>query len=256
MRGKSASTPEASTEASFPITRVNLGEVVKATLSHGTDADVLYLLDCCHASSLAIDGRRELLAACGITQVTPSAGGGDSFTRVLVDALRAANGVPMTVAQLHGSLISSYYDNELTTMPIHAELSEELCRSRSIILSPLIGNSTRSPPHLQGRQPFASPATAPKVLLSVRLSGVTAPLTAKQWTRWLTSNLPTGIQDIYVTVEGFYPAKSAMMLFLLPVVVWSVLRGNKAYELVSFTRGSNVLKQSLGMKIEEPSLGK
>ena len=232
------------------VTRINLSEVVQATLNHGTDADVLYILDCCHASSIAIDGRRELLAACGIDRLTPGAGSAESFTRVLVEVLQSANGIPMTVAQLHGALISSYYKNNLATIPIHAELSEELARSGSIVLSPLVGTSTKSPLHLKGKQPFESPMAAPRVLLSVRLADVGSPPSAEVWKRWLTTNMPPGVQDVDVTLEGFFPTKSAMVLFMLPVVVWSVLRGNQAYEFMAFTRGPNLLAQSLERKVE------
>lgn len=54
-------------------------------------ADVLFLLDCCYASSAgtrgALDGAKEVLAACSMEDVTTGVHN-NSFTRILIEELR------------------------------------------------------------------------------------------------------------------------------------------------------------------------
>ena len=215
--------------------RINLKNVVETTLSEATNADVLYIRDSCYASSAAIKGRRELLAACGTSQASEGAGSdhGQSFTRVLTDILVSAQGFSMTVAQLHGYMSGSYPRSELMAAPIHAELSQALRRDGSIVLAPLRCHSTTLDPlHALQPQPFTT-SPRPKAFISVRLSDWNGPPDVDQWARWLSEHLPLGIEDVDIKLEGFYRTKTAIMLVLMPVVVWSVLRSRDTYEFVS-----------------------
>ena len=167
---------------------VDFSEAAMHTIDSVTQADVLYILDCCFAASFAIQGRRELLAACGIEHKTPQAGF-ESFTRVLIQSLEKINGAPITVAHLHGYMFSQYYEDVLSTTPIHVEFSERMQASGSIVLARLVRGSTKLPPHRQvAPQPIPRDVpNPPKVLLSITLSDRSDPPSADQWKAWLRS---------------------------------------------------------------------
>ena len=202
-------------------------------------SDILYIMDCCYASSVAIEGTKELLAACAIDRTTPGAGHPGSFIRVLVETLERANGNQFTIAQLHGMMTRAYYQNELTTTPVHVELSAEMVARGSIVLAPLTNGSTAVAPHQRVPRPFGTPNLNPKVLISVHLSDVKSSPNAQQWIQWLSSHLPSGIEEIQVELVGSYQAASSILLVLLPVEVWTVLRGDPAYVFVSIVTSGN-----------------
>ena len=208
--------------------------------------DVLYILDCCYASSTAIGGTKELLAACAIDRTTPGAGFPGSFTSVLVETLKRAEGCQFTVAQLHGKMTREFYDHELTTSPVHVELSAEMVTYGSIVLAPLRNGSTSVTPHQKVLRPFGTSKSEPKVLVSVHLSDIKTPPNTQQWTQWLSSHLPSGVEEIRIELVGFYQTTSSILLVTLPVEVRTVLRGDPAYVFVSIVTSGNMISESTG----------
>lgn len=223
------------------------------------DSDVLYILDCCYASSLAIMGKRELLAATAIDRPAPGAGSPDSFTRVLIETLNKANGRAFTAAQLHAEMTRSYYKNELTTTPVHVELSGAMVTKGSIVLAPLRNGSTAVPPHIQSPRPFGTLKVQPKILLSVHLSDLETPPSVQQWTNWLSSHLPSGTEDTEINMEQFFPGFPSYLLISMPVEVWTVLRGDPANVFVGVVRSGgvkhgteDVVRGVAGLTLREP----
>lgn len=82
----------------------------------------LQIMDRCFATSVAISGTKDLLAASGIDRPAPGSITAGS-SRVLVENKTRLNDKSAMVAQLHAELIRSSYKHELTTMSVHIQLS-------------------------------------------------------------------------------------------------------------------------------------
>ncbi|MCJ1321289.1 hypothetical protein MMC15_006633 [Xylographa vitiligo] len=191
-------------------------------------------------------GTKELLAACAIDRTIPGAGHPGCFTRVLVETLARANGRQFTVAQLHGAMTRAFYENELTTTPVHVELSAEMVTKGSIVLAPLRNGSTTVAPPQKATGPFGAPKSNPKVLISVHLSDVQSPPSAQQWIQWLASHMPSGVEEMQIELVGFYHASSSVLLVTMPVEVWTVLRGDPAYVFIAIVNSANMIPGSTG----------
>ncbi|MCJ1396177.1 hypothetical protein MMC18_009066 [Xylographa bjoerkii] len=226
---------------------INLTGIMTTVVEELHASNVLYILDCCYASSFAICGTKELLAACAIDRTTPGAGHPGSFSRVLAETLTNANGRQFTIAQLHGAMTRAFYENELTTTPVHVELSTEMVTHGSIVLAPLTNGSTATAPHQQVSRPFGAPRSNPKVLVSVHLSDVKTPPNAQQWIQWLSSHMPSGVEEIQIDLVGFYQTSSFILLVTMPIEVWTVLRGDAAYVFISIVTSSNMMPVSTSL---------
>jgi hypothetical protein len=87
------------------------------------EGDVLYIIDTCYFSSVAIGNPRETLAASAIEMRSDSRLQGlQSFTQAFCATIRADTN-PATVAQIHARLVSEWMDsskgNHLQTTPVH-----------------------------------------------------------------------------------------------------------------------------------------
>ena len=205
-----------------------------------SDAHFLFLLDCCFASSAVFSAKGEVLAASAIDRVTPSSGQQESFSRVLASTLLALNGRPITVAQLHGKLMRDYYDGDLKTTPVHTELSDDLARSGSIVLAPL-QDAPAPPPRNKRENPWPATANEPKILIAVTLSDTEQVPDVTQWKRGLMRDLPSGIEDIDITLTGFYTGQSALLVVKVPIAVWSALVSRPGYRFLGMTRSDNLV---------------
>lgn len=189
-------------------------------------------------------GTKELLAASAIDRPAPGAGSPASFTRVLIDTLTEAKGRECTVAQLHAELTRAYYRNELTTTPIHVELSADMVSKGSLVLAPLRNGSTAVTPSERNPHPFGTSKVQLRILLAIHLSDIDKPPSVQQWTNWLSSHLPSGIEEIEVLLEELFKAFSSCFLVSMPVEVWSVLRGNPAYVYVGVISSSGMMHRA------------
>ena len=238
------------------VTTVNLSMVIQSTVESVAISDVLYIIDACYASSVAIMGTKELLAAAAIDRFAPGAGTEGSFTRALVEHLENLGGTTTTVSQIHAALIRSFYKNELTTTPVHIELSNERRAKGSIILAPLEPSGSPPPSHsprskretnTTTRPTVTSGSLDPRVLLAIHLSANRTPLDAKQWITWLTSNLPSDIDSINIEPVGLFKTSSSILLLTIPLDVWSALRGDPDYEFVSIVTSGNLMRDESGV---------
>ncbi|MCJ1382965.1 hypothetical protein MMC17_006078 [Xylographa soralifera] len=225
---------------------INLTGIMTTVVEQVHPSNVLYILDCCYASSLPIRGTKELIAACAINRTTPGAGHPGIFTRVLAETLANANGRQFTIAQLHGAMTRAFFENKLTTPPVHVELSAEMVTHGSIVIAPLKNGSTATAPHQQMSRPFSALRSNPKALVSVHLSDVKTPPYAQQWTQWLSSHIPSGVEEIQIDLVGFYQTSSSILLVTMPVEVWTVLRGDPAYVFISIVTSGNMMPGSTG----------
>ena len=198
------------------------------------EGDVLYILDACYSSSIAIDNLRETLAASAIEMTSDSRLKGlQSFTQALCSTIRADTS-PATVVQIHARLVSEWMDaskgNHLQTTPVHKAAAS--LETPSIILAPLCADS---PPTGLAKPQGQSAA---KVLISVTLDD-DVPLNLAEWKHWLRTQIPAGVANI--EVAGVFESCSKVVLLQLPVAVWDMLPDRRAYSFVGYVRSPNLL---------------
>jgi hypothetical protein len=201
-----------------------------------TISDVLVILDCCYASSTAVDNSTgpEVLAA-STWHTTAGAALHTSFTQNLLDELKRLNGNSASVASIYAQIHRSTKPyTDIATCPLHlAKIGRD-----SIILSKLWPPTIKNQTIIGPLQPNDE-----RVVISVHLSdhnGVTPDL--GQWTAWLASNLPSHISKTQITIEGVFDTDSIVILVSMPLEVWTMLPdADGAYGFVSFVKSSNRL---------------
>jgi hypothetical protein len=151
-----------------------------------TDGDVLYLLDCCQATSMAKgirSGTQELIAACG----THDRAGGDrpnGFTQALIVELREIKGRRYSASLLHEVMVDNERKHGLEVTPVHVFRSGQSDPS-SIAIRPLNTESriadTASGPH-SDVPPFSQSC---RVLISVSFENDDVAPILTEWHKWL-----------------------------------------------------------------------
>ncbi|KAI9842302.1 MAG: hypothetical protein M1838_003185 [Thelocarpon superellum] len=234
-------------------------------------SDMLFIFDCCRAAAAARTtaiGRKELLAACGWENRTPiGISTRTSYTAVLIREMKKFTS-PFTVAQVHSSLAreKGLQPKTLESTPFHCLLSED--DIKQIVFYP------RREPQPEGAHPFfelpmevsapPSPINAlahslgsgsgdevtplthapsssntlyslspgfPKILLSVHLSSLPD---LRDFERWLTSHVPRTVSGIDIHVEGAFPSMSTILVFSMPILVWTLLPHHTEYKVLGF----------------------
>lgn len=201
-------------------------------------ADVLYLMDCCNATTAAIRPGKELIAACAVEEKTPDPGYW-SFTAGLVQELNhaASSGWFLTAAQLWFKLLDQKHRSSLTKAPIHAEAMVGPRPRMSIFLAPLgmPGPGHESPYPLTGvyRTPVGSRITDVKVMLSVRLRDGTRN-TVRDLTSWVTETLrPPGVA-VGVSFEYAATSTSVLLVFAMPAPAYYCLESHPAIHFMGY----------------------
>lgn len=92
---------------------------------------VLYLMDCCYSSAVAMESEKEVFAASAVELPTVST----LWTKFVTKTLKSVNKAPITVAQLHGMMMKHCVTDELVTTPVHSELG----MLGSVVLAPATG---------------------------------------------------------------------------------------------------------------------
>ncbi|KAL8925872.1 MAG: hypothetical protein Q9172_002025 [Xanthocarpia lactea] len=228
---------------------LDFSSVKKDTLDLAS-ADVLYVLDCCHAATSAIGPGKELLAACSVEAKTPGPGY-YSFTTALIQELTSAvsSNSFLTAAQLHYLMLEKAWRGTLQYTPIHVETMVGPQPRMSILLAPLVTTSTPSGTTIasssgpQSIWPLTGTNATPigcrvsdvKVLLSVSLRDA-GPDTLQQLKNWLRTQRPAGIHDIGVSFEYAVPSSSMLVIFIMPVAAWYCLRSHPAVSYISYVQ--------------------
>jgi hypothetical protein len=150
------------------------------------EGDVLYIIDACYSSSIAVENPREMLVASAIEMTSDARSQGlQSFTQAFCATIRADSG-PATVAQIHARLMSQWMDsskeNRLQTTRVHKAAAS--FDTPSITLTPLSPNSQLATlSKAQGQSGSA------KVLIAVTLDNNILPNLA-EWRNWLRRQIP------------------------------------------------------------------
>ena len=222
---------------------LDFSSVKKITLDTA-NADVLYLLDCCHASTAGIRQGKELIAASTIEGVATRVGY-ESLTSAIVQELVHATVIKrfLTAAQLFFLLLEKVHEDKMEHTPIHIETMIGPQPKTSISLSPL--GSTSQPSELAPASsypltganvtPLGCKRTDLRVMLSVRLSDGNNS-TLQEMREWLTTHRPQAIREIGVSFEYIAPSSSALLVFIMPVAAWYCLPNHPAITFISFVK--------------------
>ena len=201
-------------------------------------SDVLYILDCCNASAASLDNHRlrkhgnQFLCASGF-ESTASSNLDKSFTRRLNDVILRHRNTPMSVTSLHDIVWSEALDQ--ATFLAHTPHTFGCGRDgSSIVLEPLATESRE----LQAlRQNTA--ASHGKVLITVSLEGKTVMPDKATFIKWLTTHVPTNIQN--VKVQALFDSHSTVVLATIPFAAWDALQTDPLVEFVAVVESDNLL---------------
>jgi hypothetical protein len=187
--------------------------------------DILYIFDSCSAGAAGTYNGPELLAACGWDQIA-GASLATSFTQTLINKLRELDGRPKTVAMIYSEMFQEASDNQIAAMPVQIPRKGR----DSITLSRLQGNRPRKPESFDFRQNYIGerPRSENRVLISVELQDDIDVPDIQQWTRWLATNVPSGILSADITIQSAFQG-STLLLLAVPVEVWTMLPADKDY---------------------------
>ena len=189
------------------------------------------ILDCCHAGGACrapLKGRKELLAACGKESdaIAWRLDGSPTFTTKLIEHLKRRKKEAFSVQSLYVDLST---DEELTHSPYHFPFTDP---DEPIILSAMQRNLESSPPS------SVSSSSGMRALISAHLTGDPR-LVMDEWVKWLSTNVPRDVQGVYL--ECVFQIKSTLVIFSLPIEVWSFLPPNPAYSFIGLVQSRNLL---------------
>ncbi|KAL8922236.1 MAG: hypothetical protein Q9208_005315 [Pyrenodesmia sp. 3 TL-2023] len=220
---------------------LNFTDLKKATLDYAR-ADVLYALDCCHATTAAINPGKELIAA---STIEGGAGGPGytSFTSCMVQELVHAGSTRqfLTAAQLYHTMLYKAYKGTLKYTPVHCETMVGPQPRSSIFLQPWVPAGT-SLPAAQSTWPLTNSNLTPignhrsnvRVMLTVHLRDGTSE-TLDQMKQWVSNQRPTNVQKIGITFDFAASTNSLILFFSIPGAAWYSLRDHPAITFLGYT---------------------
>ncbi|KAL9002090.1 MAG: hypothetical protein Q9188_004963 [Gyalolechia gomerana] len=209
------------------------------TYTDHAQADTLYILDCCYASVAAIEDNNELLAASG-RESTAGSELTTSFCSVFTNCMEALAGCPITVAQIHAHLLRFAHENRLQATPVHATLS----RNRPSITLQALNQENTGTSFEERMQPYQAMGDSPlRVLIKVKIQGAATRPKIAEWTRWLTTNLPSNVAEI--SVEAAFEGNSTLLFVTVPLELWSSMEENEACTFIDFVQSENIVKEGL-----------
>lgn len=229
---------------------------------HRCDGDVVFILDCCHASSMvrgghsAWKGFKELLVASGKNEKTQGVND-NSFTRAIIRELKSLEGKATSISGLQAAMVEHQETHGLRHTPIRIGLSERANRFESLQLvypkSPSGENSVKN---------IDSDALdyGSRVLISIRLRDPANPLLVRDWLPWLQSQAPQDVLDLkvnwtnFVRPEAAFDHGSTLMLFSMPLTIWNALPQDKAYAFIDIIKSGNLLSTSTGKGKERQTI--
>jgi hypothetical protein len=164
--------------------------------------DVLYILNTCFAASAAIYNRPEVLAAVSQGDVA-TANLQTSFTRILINKLKALDSAICIVACIYSLTHQNATANNLERGPVHSPKRSK----ESIVLAKLHGPKQRKPDSYATtkRKIDALGSSEHRVFITINLQDSIHVPDLEEWKNWLTTNVPSHILSSDITIEGFFP---------------------------------------------------
>lgn len=175
-------------------------------------SDVIFILDCCFASTAASRaGPKEGLWACN-SDVTTTGVNDNSFTRNLIEELKSRSGSPFSIAMLHASLMRRYRmpgPHQLLTEPWYTFLGDHAVPSTVLIPQPQVNRASEDA-NITGAQNQAAnkssavdplhedqPTTETLVLLAVRLNDTNKIPNLSSWQKWCHDLAPDDVESAH-----------------------------------------------------------
>ena len=217
-------------------------------------SDMLFIMDCCCAASTGNEalwpgGKKWLFAASGLNNLA-SAGNCStdaSFTRALIQELRALKGVNFYLQLLYTNLLLNQATRGLRTTPYLAAISKEATKSATGILFQYPDGEpddiTLEKSKREAKQCLESGV---QVLISIRLDK--SPKYVEDFVQWLTSAPPAellGIDDIsrdILRAEGAFKIRSTLILVSIPVSIWVGTTSDGSCTFIDIIRSPNLIQ--------------
>ncbi|KAF4505467.1 hypothetical protein G6O67_007413 [Ophiocordyceps sinensis] len=187
----------------------------------------LVILDCCVAGLAHLD-HDDFEVLCASSWESVAAGSAQaSFTRAIIDELKALNGGAITTTQLISRLHSHRSVRKGVSMPVHKRALDD---DRP---PALIHRIEKTP------APTSAQVTAVKrhshVLIAVKVAKENTVPNATEWARWLKTNLPPYVGEMQITAK--WKTGSALVVFVLPIEIWLGLPERDAYSFIEYHGG-------------------
>ncbi|MCJ1330704.1 hypothetical protein MMC10_007390 [Thelotrema lepadinum] len=234
------------------------------------EADVVFILDCCFASTAArgVARAKEGLWACN-SAVTTTGVSDNSFTRNLIEELKSLHAARFNVAMLHARLMRRYRQagpHKLLTEPWYTYLGSDVVPS--VELAPLpkreieVGGSDLAATDPADSTPSSSltssmtsltidnQMTETLVLLAVRLKSIEGVPELMAWHRWCHESAPEDVESVHalgllrtkdlLKIEGHYISHSTLVLASVPIFIWDRIPRSEALSFIGFIKSPNL----------------
>ncbi|KAL8941025.1 MAG: hypothetical protein Q9211_001991 [Gyalolechia sp. 1 TL-2023] len=210
------------------------------------EGDTLYILDCCYATTAAIDKSDNEYLVSASMESQAGAALHNSFTKRLINLLKESAGAPQSVVSIHATLIANMKSTNagMEATPIHIGGKSK----PSIVLERL----AKTPKDVQAVK-MSDTTGAGKILISVALQGQASIPDAQHFEDWLLSKMPPNLAS--VKVEAVFQASSQIVLFTVPVEVWDCLEGTGAFTFIDHVDSHNLLLESRALPIIQKQVG-
>jgi hypothetical protein len=205
-------------------------------LLKSSEGDVLEIMDCCFASEAA-SPYAEVLAvtSAGNVAVTSAGSVADSyastyFLKALNEELQRASSGITTMAGIHAELIINRRNHNLQYTPV-------------LVARPNRQSITLQKLGRKGKSVYRQPTTianGPRILVTAQVEKNIQKKDCED-IEWSLSKIPEAVKGITdVKLEGAWPGDSTLLLFSLPIAVWTQLPNNPAWNYVGVVNSSNI----------------
>jgi hypothetical protein len=188
-------------------------------------------MDCCCAAEAVSDGAELIAASSASESANPDKDA--YFTKALITHLKQAAQDRMTVATLHANLIEQRESLKIYHLPYYC-LGQ---RTTSVVLQKLEGNQ-------KGKAPVKTPIIkkdSTRILLTVYVDETMVQGQTDSIKKWLLNLIPPSFKNINIKLEGTWDTSSSLLLFSVPIQVWTQLPDNQAWTFVGMVESNNKL---------------
>jgi hypothetical protein len=199
------------------------------------NCDVVQVLDCCCAVEAITGVEIETLAAAVDTAGSKIR---TSFTSALLWTLRrdikGSRGSTRTFAEMYAHIMRNN-----STFGLEAHLIHVIGSKPSVAIRRLAGAGL--PSSVTGDE-----QNKPGILratITAHLNTKITPQNINEITTWFTTSVPTNVRRIDIQFEGVFESESYVVMFTVPIEVWTCLRSDLGYRMTGLTKGGNKLLQ-------------
>ena len=240
-------------------------------------SDLVYILDCCYAGSAVRGGSvKEGLWACNSESLTVGVSN-NSFTRNLIEELKALSTTRFDITMLHNRLMGRYGKpgpHQLLVEPVYSRMGN--APACSIELTPLQPRHASSAgpadanPHAQSQPSKKASAATPSIvkdlmteplaLLAVRLKDPSKTPRLSSWQNWCHEFAPDDVESVHALgrleireiarLEANFLSNSALVLFSVPFFIWDRLLNSPCYSFVGIVKSPNLSQLCLDCLVE------